>query len=652
MTLYRQIILSICLLFVLGFIGTVLISTENLRVFLVAQLESHAQDTATSLGLSLSPPMHARDMPVINSMVDAIFDRGYYQDITINTIDGEELLKRTKPAGIGQVPDWFIDAVSLDPPTANALVMSGWKQAASVYVTSHPGHAYTELWVNTVDTFWLFFVSASVILALAMLAVKIMLRPLRQVEIQADAICNRSYPIQKKLPRTRELRQVVMAMNRLSEKVSSIFTEQSSLTERLREQAYKDPVTGLGNRRYFNRQVQSQISSHEDSTQGAFLMIELHGLVKVNELSGYIVGDQLLQRAGELVQTQLKDIENCFTARISGASFGVVVVGTGKDEAEMLAENFCGTLLQLRADGLVDVEDIAHIGIAMWKQGDTLPGLLSEADIALRAAQSKGQNTWQRYEPPAVDQAQTQGSEHWRTFLQQTIRENNICLYTQPVLDVRDCASGLEHKEVLLRIPDHDGVSITAGVFMPMAERLGLTSEIDKLAISKLFSHIESTNDDATVYAVNLSSASLHDPVFIQWLCSSLEKSPALSKRILVEFPEYGVLRNMQTSRQVIERLEATGCHCGIDHFGRGFYSFGYLHSLRVRYLKVDSSYTRDIDKEDDNQFFMQALTDTAHSIDMLVIAQAIESDGERKTIESLNLDGIQGYLTGKPEAL
>ena len=652
MTLYRQIILSISLLFVLGFLGTVIISTDNLRTFMSAQLESHAQDTATSLGLSLSPPMQAGDMPVINSMVDAIFDRGDYQEITINTINGEELLKRTSPTGIDQVPDWFVDAISLKPPTANALVMSGWRQAASVQVTSHPGHAYNELWINTVDTFWLFLVSASVILALALLAVNFMLRPLRQVEIQADAICNHSYPVQKKLPRTRELRQVVMAMNRLSEKVNCFFTEQASLTERLREQAYKDPVTGLGNRRYFNRQIHAQISNHEDSTQGALLMIELHGLVKVNELSGYIVGDQLLQRAGELIDTQLKNIENCFTARISGASFGVVIVGTGKEEAEILAETLCHTLLQLRADGLVDAEDIVHIGIAMWEQGDTLPDLLSEADIALRAAQSKGQNTWQRYEPPAADQAKTLGSEHWRTFLRQTISECNINLYAQPVLDIRAGVSGLEHKEILLRIPDRDGGSITAGVFMPMAERLGLTSEIDKLTISKLFSYMESMKDDATVYAVNLSSASLHDPAFIQWLCSSIEASPAYSKRLLVEFPEYGVLRDVQNSRHVIERLDALGCHCGIDHFGRGFYSFGYLRSLRARYLKVDSSYTRDIDQEEDNQFFMQALTDTAHSIDILVIAQAIESDAERKTVESMNLDGIQGYLTGKPEAL
>lgn len=652
MTLYRQIIFSISLLFVLGFLGTVLISTDNLRTFLATQLESHAQDTATSLGLSLSPPMRARDIPVINSMVDAIFDRGYYQDITINSIDGEELLRRTTPTNIDHVPDWFINAVSLEPPTADALIMSGWKQAASIHITSHPGHAYNELWLNTVDTFWLFLVSASVILLLASVAVNFLLRPLRQVEFQADAICNYSYPVQKKLPRTRELRRVVMAMNRLSEKINKIFTEQSALTERLREQAYKDPVTELGNRRYFNRQLQTQISGHEDTTQGALLMIELHGLVKVNEISGYIVGDQLLQRAGELIQAQLKNIENCFTARISGAGFGVVVIGTDEEETEVLADSLCHSFLQLRADGLVDAEDIVHIGVAMWEQGDTLAGLLSEADIALRAAQSKGQNTWQRYEPPAVEQAETQGSEHWRTFLQQTISECNVTLYAQPVLDICDRVSGLEHKEILLRIPDHDGGSITAGVFMPMAERLGLSSEIDKLAISKLFAYMESTKDDATVYAVNLSSASLHDPVLIQWLCSSLEASPAYSKRLLVEFPEYGVLRDVQNSRHVIERLDALGCHCGIDHFGRGFYSFGYLRSLRARYLKVDSSYTRDIDREEDNQFFMQALTDTAHSIDVLVIAQAIESDEERKTVESMNLDGIQGYLTGKPEAL
>jgi hypothetical protein len=232
MTLYRQIVISIITLLVLGFLGTVVISTNNLRAFIETQLKAHAQDTATSLGLSISPHMQPQDMALIQSMVDAIFDRGYYSRITITALDGKSLLERTAETDAADIPDWFANAVALQTPTAEALVMSGWKQSARIYVTSNPGNAYNELWSNTVATFWLFLAAAAILIALALLAVKVVLKPLHNVELQASAICNRSYPVQKKLPRTRELRRVVLAMNHLAEKVKEIFSVKKSFPNR------------------------------------------------------------------------------------------------------------------------------------------------------------------------------------------------------------------------------------------------------------------------------------------------------------------------------------------------------------------------------------------------------------------------------------
>ena len=149
MTLYRQLAVSIIILFAVGFIGTTMISTGNLHSFLESQLKTHAQDTATSLGLSLSPHMHQQDLPIINLMIDAIFDRGYFQSIQLVDIDGNILVVRTRENYKEPVPDWFIRLVSLPTPRAEATVMSGWKQAGSIHVVSHPGLAYQELWSNT-----------------------------------------------------------------------------------------------------------------------------------------------------------------------------------------------------------------------------------------------------------------------------------------------------------------------------------------------------------------------------------------------------------------------------------------------------------------------------------------------------------------------
>ena len=652
MTLYRQIVISIITLLVLGFMGTVIISTNNLRAYLETQLEVHAQDTATSLGLSLSPHMKPRDMAIVQSMVDAIFDRGYYSSIGVTSLDGETLLERRVEAGTGNAPQWFVDAVALQAPAAEALIMSGWKQSATVYVTSNPGNAYRELWSNTVDTFWLFLISAVALILLALLAVRVVLKPLRNVEHQANAICNRSYAIQKQLPRTRELRRVVLAMNHLASKVKEIFAEQAALTERLRKQAYMDPVTGLGNRRFFTRQLKSLVESPEQSTQGAFLLLELNQLSRVNKASGYTAGNELLARTAKLINARMRNAENYFAARIKGAEYGIIAAGISKQDTETLAESLCHDLLQLRADGLVEADNIAHIGIAMWQQGDTLTDLLSEADIALRAARSCEQNNWKLYVPPAAEQANIHGEEHWHDFLRQVVETGNIILTVQPVYGLGNQQHELLHREVLLRIIDTNGTPITASIFMPMAERVGLASSIDRLAIDKLLDFMVTGKEVSIDYAVNISATSLHDPEFKEWLCRRLLDNPAAARRLLVEFTEYSVLVNVQDAGNFIQRLGTLGCRCGIDQFGRGFYSFGYLRNIKVNYLKIDGSYTRGIDEEEDNQFFIQALTDTAHSVDIKVIAQSVETSQERSVIEAMNLDGIQGYLTGKPETL
>ena len=652
MTLYRQLVVIIISLFTACFLVSVTISTGNLRSFLGEQLESHAQDTATSLGLSLSPYMQSNDTAVMNSMVDAIFDRGYYRTISVIAVNGEPLIERSNPATSEGVPSWFVDYIDLRLPAAEAMVMSGWKQAATVVVASHPGYAYQELWENCLDTFVLFSLTAVAAILLGILAVHLLLKPLKRVEEQAEAICQQNFVTQEKLPRTRELRRVVEAMNRLAGKINEIFTEQSSTTARLREQAYKDPVTGLGNRRYFDRQLQASLESREEYSGGTVLLLELSQLEQVNAASGYQSGDILLHRTAELIQKRLADFRKYFVARISGAGFGIFVEGVNNREADSLANALVRDLLQLHTENLVEDRNIAHIGLTMWESGDSMSGVLAEADNALRAAQVTGNNGWHRHKTTDEAPRSIPGAAQWQSRLKQAITSTNAMLCAQPVFEFTGSGDKVLHKEIFLRLPDENDGFMTAGVFMPMAERTGLAAELDRLAIGKLLDYLSANPADTSLYAVNLTATSLHDPALVEWLCRQLQANPERGQRIAFEFTESGVLRNIPNTRTVVDRLSALGSNCGIDHFGRSFNSFGYLSSLKVRYLKIDGGYTRDINRETDNQFFVRALADTAHSVDIRVFAEAVESVEELDAIRLLNVDGVQGYLFGKPEFL
>jgi diguanylate cyclase (GGDEF)-like protein len=441
-------------------------------------------------------------------------------------------------------------------------------------------------------------------------------------------------------------------MNRLARKIDEIFTEQSSTTERLREQAYKDPVTGLGNRRYFDLQLQASLESREESSGGAVLLLELSHLEDINTASGYQAGDVLLHRTAELVQTRLADFSKYFASRISGAGFGIVVEGINSREADALANTLGRDLLQLHTENLLKNSNIANIGSTMWKSGDSMSSILAGADNALRTAQVIGGNAWHRYEQTRDAPRSIPGAAQWHSGLKQAISTASAALCAQPVLEFSVSGDKLLHKEIFLRLPDENGGFMTAGVFMPMAERTGLATELDRLAIGKLLDYLSANPADSSRYAVNLTATSLHDTALVDWLCRQIQENPERAQQIAFEFPEFGVLRNISNTRTVVDRLSALGCNCGIDHFGRGFNSFGYLRSLKVRYLKIDGGYTRNINREIDNQFFLNALADTAHSVDIRVFTESVESEEELHAIRLLNVDGAQGYLLGKPEFL
>jgi diguanylate cyclase (GGDEF)-like protein len=650
MTLSRQLIALIVALFVIGLLGTLAISLNNTRHFLITQLESHAQDTATSLGLSLSPPMANNDLPTMNSMVDAIFDRGYYQEITIKRIDGSTLIERRNPLRIEGVPAWFVERIPLNTPEGEALVMSGWRQAATVHVRSHPGYAYAELWRNGIETLWWFSAAALGTLTLGLLMLRMVLRPLRAVEAQAEAICARDYRLQAKLPRTRELRRMVEAMNRMSGKVKLMFDEQAQASERLREHAYKDPVTGLGNRRYFDTQLQHLMATPEEFGQGALLLVQLSDFKGFNDRHGYQAGDALLRRAATLINDCCAPGKACSVTRLGGADFAVIAAQTSAGDAELLGQGICQALQQLHGSSQADAATPAHVGIALPRPAQSESELLAEADMALRAAQA-GVTPWYRYDSATLEQQDVHGAADWQDILRKAIQTSGIVLYAQPVLAAGDAARVL-HREVLMRLPTAGGTLLSAGLFIPMAERLGLARELDKLMLSRVISHLAAHDGQALPYSVNLTAGALGEQVFVDWLCGQLEQHAPIAGRLIFELPEYGVLADVAALRRFAERIAGYGARCSIDHFGRGFASFGYLSTIKAHSIKIDGSYVRAIDTDQDKRFFVQALIKTARSIDLEIIAESVERQAEWDALREMGVDGVQGYLPGAPVQL
>ncbi|MCL7488827.1 MAG: EAL domain-containing protein [Desulfobulbaceae bacterium] len=649
MTLYRQLLIFTLVLFFLLFAGTWFAKLNSTRTFLLDQLESHAQDTATSLGLSISPHMEQNDLPAVETMFNAVFDRGYYRIIRLADVENRVLVDRVQEVAIEGVPQWFVNFVPLEAPSASSIVLSGWNQAGTVFVESHPGYAYKTLWETVVSTSLWFLAMFIVVLAGGGFGLRVLLKPLQRVEHQADILCKKQYEIQTELPRTRELRRVVEAMNRMTSKVRDMFDEQARVATRLRKNAYHDSLTGLGNRRYLEGQVATRLDRKESQINGAFLLVELYGLQELNQEKGFQAGDELVKRVGQVLGSSVVHVPHSALARLTGGNFGMFLPDIGVGEAGRIAETIVKGLAQLSVEGVTLSENVGHVGGVVYDRATELGQLLSGADTALRGAQLKGANKWSIDMLAAASDAAARGEKRWQDILRAALEEKNVFLFVQPVARCDD-RSITVHLEVFSRIREDSGNLLSAGLFVPLAERLGLVASLDRVVLEKVMEgsvgHLETDR-----LSVNISPASLKDAVFRNWLLQALKKLPADGPRLTFEFAEFGAVQNLDLVREFGQEAQKLGHGYGLDHFGQSFANFGYLQSLRPDFVKIDRAYTNELlGRESDSHFFIGSLAGVAHSLDVMVVAEGVETEEQYNLLCELNLDAVQGYLIGRPE--
>ncbi len=645
MTLYRQLIIFTVSLFLILLTGTWIVKFDSARSFLTDQLESHAQDTASSLGLAIS--QYPDDMVSVETMINALYDRGYYETIRFIGPGGKVLVERNMAVVLDNVPSWFIKMVPLKAPEANAYVMAGWRQAGTIYVKSHAGYAYNSLWQDIKQTTLLFALCGIFILIAGGLGLRMLLRPLVRVEQQAEALCRKEYEIQTKMPRTRELRRVVQVMNRMTEKVKEMYSEQVIHAEGLRERAYTDALTGIGNRRYFESQAAVHLENRDGDMKGILLLIRIHGLETLNAHKGFLVADELLKRVAASLQEIAAKLEGAVLARLSGSDFVLFLPDYPLSEANRLASAAANGLGGLSAADITATENVCSVGACAYDRPITLSKLLSEADIALAAAMHSGANAWNVHTMMEDTGKTSLGEMQWKEALEKVLKDQCVEFCTQPVVKSRN-GGALLHLEIFSRIILENGDVINAGVFIPVAERLKLISFLDRMIIGKIMT-LDRKQLGVDTIAVNISTSSLQDESFVPWMHQTLMNLSDNAPRIIFELAEFGAVQNENLVKSFAAMVRKFGHKVGLDHYGRSCGNLKYLQSLRPDYVKIDRAYTDELKDEDsDSRFFISSICSVAHSIDVVVIAQGVETEKQMQILQGLNVDAVQGYIIGQ----
>ncbi|WLH46553.1 cyclic di-GMP receptor LapD [Pseudomonas beijingensis] len=644
MSLFKQLLIAICLFLVVAFSGSFMVSLESSRAQYVNQLRSHAQDAATALALSLTPNID--DPAMVELMVSSIFDSGYYATIrVVDVATDKTLVERTGTPDAGSVPQWFVKLIGLEPAGGDAIVSRGWEQAARVEVISHPMFALAKLWQSALGSLGWLLLCGAVSAVLGALLLRRQLKPLDYMVHQSHAIARREFLSLPELPRTPELRRVVQAMNQMVEKLKALFQEQAERSEKLRVESYQDNLTGLANRRYFEMQLNARVSNPEQASSGYLLLLRVKDLAGLNQRLGGQRTDQLLKAVGEQLQRECARYPETLNlvTRIRGGEFAVLAPGLVRGEALQLAQNLEAALASLHATGATDVASVASIGLAPFVHGDSPQAVLQLGDQALAQAESQGEPGWACLDHSA---SASVGDDHhaWHNLLDQALSHQRFELYFQPVVAAQDTQVVLHYK-VLSRLLDEQGQTIPAGRFLPWLERFGWTARLDRLMLEQVLKQMAGHEQSL---ALNLSSATLADPQALNKVFEILRAHSNLGPRLTLEIgeeqlPEQAVLE------QLTRHLRELGFSLSLQRFGGRFSMIGNLSRLGLAYLKIDGSYIRAIDQESDKRLFIEAIQRAAHSIDLPLIAERVETEGELAVIREMGLFGVQGQLVGEP---
>lgn len=648
MTLFKQLFLgtSVAFMVVLGATETIYI--RNAHKYLQEQLASNAQNAATSLGMVLPTPMAENDVVRAEVTVNALFDRGYYQSIRVVNIQGDTVLLKTLPAAPADVPQWFVKVLPLEAPTAESLVSKGWRQLGRVVVSSHPNFAYKQLWLTLLET----TLSLTLLYLLAIAALHNyltrILKPLQAIEDVAHAISERDFQMIKSIPRARELRNVVKAINSMSNKLRGIVEHEVSQAIRFRDESTKDVLTGLENRRGFEVYVDALIEGGENLNSGAMFMLKIADFQGLNDRYGYAKVDILIKDISSALQSVWKK-RDILRARVNGSTFALEASNISREEAMQLGDALTDAVGAVVDSFQGEASVSFGCGAAYFSgQALTLQALLAQCDVAMLQSLANGDRLCVLQSLTVDDQSK--GSQYWKRLIIDAIAAQRITLFSQPVINIRK--RDQIQIEIVGRLRHENGELIPAEQFIPMANRHRLTPALDMAFLKKLFGRMASGMIADDEVAINISVYSIHDPELLDWLVEAMQADPILSQRLVFEFTELGLVQDRTGVEKFVAKMRHLGAKFAVDNFGLHHSAFEYLQQLKPRYVKLSPAYIRELQVNQKHQFFISSVVKITRPLEVRVIALGVEDVGMLKLLSDLGIDGYQGYVTGNMSEL
>jgi len=416
----------------------------------------------------------------------------------------------------------------------------------------------------------------------------------------------------------------------------------------LTQAALHDPLTRLPNRRLLQQRIEQSLAEAEQrGSRFAVMFMDLDGFKQVNDAYGHQTGDALLVAVADRTRKLLRPAD--MLARLGGDEFVLVVPIENDEDVATLASRIIQTVGREPLLPRHDLQVTASIGIAICPDhAASERQLMAFADAAMYQAKEAGRNAYVLFADWMNDSAEQQFQ--LLADLRRAIGSEQLFLHYQP--KTRVAGQSISGAEALIRWRHPQQGLIPPDRFIRLAERSGVINEIGRWALDEACRQLrvwhEAGHDGWTV-SVNLSPIQFASPNLLQEVREALQTHRIEPRRLILEITENTVMRGTEASLTLLQAMAALGVGISIDDFGTGYSSLLYLKRLPATEIKIDHAFVRDLENSSEDVVIVSAIVALGHALDMDIVAEGVETAGQRAYLERLGCDYLQGYLLGRP---
>jgi diguanylate cyclase (GGDEF)-like protein/PAS domain S-box-containing protein len=403
---------------------------------------------------------------------------------------------------------------------------------------------------------------------------------------------------------------------------------------RYRQLAERDALTGLYNRRRFERALCTHLKRATQQGQScAVMLVDIDHFKFVNDSLGHTAGDVVLRAVASALQRGAR--RGDLVARLAGDEFAVLLPGSIEAEAHAIAQRVVETI----AAEIIDPQITISAGVAAITGTKAIDAddLLVAADSALYDAKAAGRNR------VALFSGNKAGGFTWVHRIRTALSEQRFTLFAQPIIDLQ--TGEVTAHELLVRMFDERGQTLAPAAFLPTAERFDLILDIDRFVISGalgLAARGQRVN-------VNLSGRSAGDRKMRDWIAKSVAESGITPGMLTFEITETAAIPSLTEGAALVDLLVALGCGVALDDFGTGFGSFVYIKHLAVSQLKIDVEFVRTMPSSPVDQRIVSSIVSVAQARGIQTIAEGVEDAATLDLLRASGVDGAQGFHIARP---